>query len=132
MTVTYSTISNNKTDFGDGGGVAAVGTAVLMDHSTVSGNSSASNGGGIYIATQNQFTSPDPFVGGSILQNDTISGNTARNNGGGIDFEGRGDLGIGNLTIAFNNAGNIGGGLARPTTTTWAPEGFTSSTRLSR
>ncbi|MBX7235391.1 MAG: cadherin repeat domain-containing protein [Caldilineales bacterium] len=71
-TITNSMISGNQADYG--GGVYAGGAWLVIDHSTVSGNSAAIAGGGLYAwkgATTSMFYS-------------TFSGNTAVYTGGGV------------------------------------------------
>jgi filamentous hemagglutinin family protein len=84
---------------GDGGGINnSGGGTVTLTNSTVSGNTSTNNGGGIFSN------------GALTLTNSTVSGNTAVNFGGGI--LGSGSVTLTNSTVSGNTAGNDGGGIA--------------------
>ena len=73
MKLTSSTVTGNKSDR-NGGGIYSYGKDVEVDSSTVSGNQSGNRGGGIYAAE-----------GGAVtLTNSTISGNRSEWSGGGI------------------------------------------------
>jgi predicted outer membrane repeat protein len=72
-----------------------------LTNSTVSGNSTGTNGGGIYAGATN-------------LTNSTVSGNSAGNIGGGL-FAGTATMT--NSTISGNSAGSEGGGLRAATAT---------------
>ncbi|HKX12601.1 MAG TPA: choice-of-anchor Q domain-containing protein, partial [bacterium] len=101
-TINNSIIRNNQTtdseDLGhDGGGILAFNN-LIIDRSTISGNSSIANGGG--ITTESLAT----------ITNSTISGNTAAENGGGLD-SGQGEVFLTNVTISGNAANGSGGGI---------------------
>jgi autotransporter-associated beta strand protein len=90
------TIANGKV--GKGAGILNGGTLILQN-STLSGNSAtASGGGGIYNS------------GTLTLQNSTLSGNSAPGPGGGIDNY-KGTLSLQNCTLWGNTAGVFGGGI---------------------
>ncbi len=110
LTIIDSIISNNTTTgtFGDAGGVFANnGPTVLIQNSTVSGNSSFFSGAGVY------------FVNGKVtIDSSTISGNTSSgatqtySGGGGVYFVGSfNDILISNTTISNNLANFNGGGI---------------------
>lgn len=105
VTAVYSTIADNTasgTSGSYGGGLFGGGLA-LLDRSTVSGNV-ADIGGGVF--------SRQAFLAqGSLrLSNSTVSGNVANVRGGGVATGSASEIIIGNSTIAFNQAGNEGGG----------------------
>jgi hypothetical protein len=115
LTVRNCTISDNTagtdagSQFRDGGGISiGFGGSLLVESSTVSGNTSPTEGGGIYVYRNSSAT--------WIVRNSTISGNTAAMGGGGIfvrspDTGGAGALVVQNTTIANNSAGaGLGGG----------------------
>jgi hypothetical protein len=93
----FATISDytGESFVGIGGGLAAKDTAVLVDHSLLTGNS-ASSGGGLHIA------------GGSLrMENSTVYGNAASYNGGGVDID-RSTVTLVNSTITHNTANSDG------------------------
>ena len=97
-----STISGN-TSSGNGGGILSIDSSSLtITKSTISGNSitSESNGGGIYSS----FSS-------LLIDSSTISGNTSQYNGGGIQFAGPYTFTMVNSTVSGNSAGAAGGGI---------------------
>jgi fibronectin type 3 domain-containing protein len=101
LTITNSLISGNTADGGrGGGGISNYGGGATLDMTacTISGNSSAGNGGGIasYNGTLN-------------LINCTISGNHAAGGGGISDY---GQTSIIDSTISGNSATDGGGGIA--------------------
>ncbi|WP_257389041.1 choice-of-anchor Q domain-containing protein [Tahibacter caeni] len=87
-----------------GGGILGFGCAVELIASSVSGNVSGADGGGVNLLFGEYAPSPSRFV------NSTISGNGARE-GGGI-FASGGDVEISNTTIAFNTATRRGAGFS--------------------
>lgn len=97
MHIYAATIRANRGDMGEGGGVYNSWPGQLtMANSTVSGNSSESNGGGVFSA------------GITSLVNTTISGNTSVADAV-IVFGGT--LSLNNVTINANTAKKISGGL---------------------
>jgi hypothetical protein len=98
-TITDSTISENSTH----GGISFIGYQLTVANSTISGNSSVDNGGGIYALG---FASNVPL--NVNIENSTISGNSAVTNGGGI-YDVRSLLHVANSTISGNSAGSSGG-----------------------
>lgn len=102
FTLSRSTLSGNRTGtdqgFGRGAGLAirrsAVGTIV---DSTITGNISATSGGGIQVDAS------------LTIENSTISGNQAASHGGGIDVDSSVDLS--SVTVVDNVAGTFGGGV---------------------
>lgn len=108
---TRITVSNNTTTVGPGGGIAAASIlalpgALTLTDATVSGNSSPSTGGGLYL----QDTA-------TLLTNVTVSGNTTTNpaGGGGIRVENSGAATLTNVTVSGNTAPatpGTGGGIS--------------------
>ena len=101
ITITDCTISGNSTAV-DGGGILAGRTLLTVANSTISGNSAGTSGGGISV-------SPGPIgvnLDSSIV-NSTISGNSAGTSGGGIDTSTT--LRVANCTITGNSAPSGGG-----------------------
>jgi predicted outer membrane repeat protein len=92
ITIIDCTISGNFSASG-GGGIFATNTSLSVANSTISGNSTGSSGGGI--------------SGGATVENSTISGNSAGMSGGGI----YGSATVENSTISGNSAGTSGGGI---------------------
>ncbi|MBV9495282.1 MAG: right-handed parallel beta-helix repeat-containing protein, partial [Acidobacteria bacterium] len=120
ITISDTTISGNTapTPAGNGGGIffyrSAAGTTVLVQRSTISGNTVARAGGGIFF-----------YKGSGVLrvENSTIANNTSGTTGGGIfdrgPFGGTAALQIEESTITGNSAATSGGNLsigAVPTT----------------
>ena len=101
MTIADSIISDNS-----GPGVWNYFFLTVLN-STLSGNSTALDGGGIRSGT---FKAP----GGVTVINSTISGNSASGGGGGIAIY-YGGLTIVNSTISGNSGGDAGGGIANYT-----------------
>ena len=100
MTATNLTIRDGQTvGTENGGGVAIDATGSLtLSESTVSGNSSNNEGGGIDVN------------GGTLtLENVTISGNSALDDGGGIRCTGV--CGLTNVTVTDNSATDSGDGI---------------------
>jgi hypothetical protein len=99
-----STVSGNRTKMagrpeGGGGIYAAPETSVTVSGSTISGNSSASNGGAMFV------------LGTSLTVSDsTVSSNTAFSYGGGLYMSSATTALVRNSTIAYN-AAPYGGGI---------------------
>jgi hypothetical protein len=91
---------------GYGGGLN-LGGNVTIRGSTISGNTSGKNHGGIDIFSW------APAYQTVIIANSTISGNTATNVIGGI-YSNAGTITLQNSTVAFNSAGNARYGTAAP------------------
>jgi CSLREA domain-containing protein len=95
LDLSYSTVARNDllTDPSPGGGVGlrSMGN-VLIQSTTISGNHSSANGGGLYIQARS-----------GLVQNTTISGNRTSNAGGGIAAAGDAIILL-NVTVS----GNIG------------------------
>lgn len=87
-----------------GGGILTFGGAVELVSSSVTGNISGADGGGIHVLFGEYAPTPNTIV------NSTISGNSARE-GGGIHLSG-GDLEVNNSTIAYNSATRRGAGIS--------------------
>jgi len=108
-------IIRNSTIFGNTAAVVAGiyfgnNGSLLLENSTVSGNTSTGEGGGVYF-----FGTVRP--GGFTIRNSTISNNTAATNGGGICLNTTtGAVTIQNSTVAGNTASNTtpgGGGISQ-------------------
>ena len=118
LIVTRSTISGNQITFtgtyspysiGYGGGINARADTTITA-STIDGNTSASFGGGLFIAGHDHLFSRLDIV------NSTISGNAAGNAGGGVSVGGffrtyLGSVVLHSSTVVRNDAGVSGGGL---------------------
>jgi hypothetical protein len=106
------TIEDNKAARGGGlanqqsGGQANTGVASLDQFSTISGNTSTADGGGVYNFSSGTFN----------LTDCTISGNTAAGFGGGLDNTGASQ--IEDSTINGNSGGGGGGVFIRSTRST--------------
>lgn len=90
-----------------GGGAVTNGSILLIENSTISGNTSGTmaapasgQGGGLFFAS----------TGNSTIRNSTVSGNTATTHGGGISVTGV--AAIQGVTIANNTGSTFGAGLA--------------------
>ncbi len=130
LAVTDSTIIGNQSlrianDGGDGGGVAAIGSAgsmrIALANSTIIGNTAARRGGGIFgrdmLVTDSKISDNSAgssgggifeFGGVSTVTTSTISGNSAVDGGGGLF----GVRSVRQSTISDNSAGGNGGGLS--------------------
>ena len=113
LTVTDSTVSNNNTYQGPGGGVYRESLTPTsgedsISRSTIAGNS-ATGGGGIHIRDDNTPLA----ISQSTLSTNGATGGVADGGGGGIYTES--DLTVSNSTVANNNAtqpgGPMGGGI---------------------
>jgi len=104
VTVVNSTIQNNTA--ANGGGIYSWNGDVTLHKSTISGNSAAEWGGGIFNYSVYNGN------GRITLSNSTISGNTANRGGGvynyGTDY-GTAEITLYNSTVSGNTA-NLGGG----------------------
>jgi len=127
LTVTGSTISNNKALTGLGGGIGNAGTgAVSIIGSTLSSNFAGMAGGGfadqngqgsLYVATSTFTNNVAVGDGGAIAESGPttitstdIDGNSTSGNGGGIFSDGY--VNLTNSTVANNSAAGTGGGFA--------------------
>ena len=105
--VTDSTISGNQAagTKGNGGGLAVYRAYLKVQGSTVSGNSAAVAGGGVY------FRDPRATPTAKLsLFTSTISGNTAALGGGAI-AKGAASITVDNLQVSGNIGYNSGGGI---------------------
>ncbi len=84
---------------GNGGGIHNRG-ALTVSNSTLSGNTAASEGGGIF----------NSFSGTATVSNSTLYGNGATGRGGGI-YNANGTLAVSNSTLSGNFADRNGGGI---------------------
>ena len=105
LTITNSTISNNRSSC-DGAGISIINSFLSLRDSTISGNNIATgngNGGGLSVINNSSI----------VVINSTISGNTASLSGGGLSVIGSFARLI-NVTIAENIAiGGQGGGISK-------------------
>ena len=96
LTITNSTISGNES-WGDGGGIYSTGNLNISD-SDITDNFSYESGGGVM------------FSGATLsIADSTISGNTAQSGGGGLNARGNLEHQIDRTTIASNTAAYGGG-----------------------
>ncbi len=88
---------------GGGGGIFNQGT-LMLNNSTVSGNTAGDRGGGIY---NHNFG-----LGPLIITNSTVSNNVSGNScGGGIGIDSPGDVTLTNSTVSGNTSATCGGGI---------------------
>ena len=99
--ITDCTISGNFSASG-GGGIFGNATFLTVANSTISGNSTGKSGGGIGVPWAMVFL-------GSSIVNSTISGNSAETSGGGI-YNSNSSLRVANCTFTGNSA-RPGGGI---------------------
>lgn len=96
LAISNSTISGNSANAGQGrGGGIYVDNGLTLENTTISDNSAATIGGGIYAHI-------------TWIVNSTISGNSAGTSGGGI-YEAHSSLHVTNSTITGNSAPSGGG-----------------------
>ncbi|WP_196803177.1 beta strand repeat-containing protein, partial [Dolichospermum circinale] len=107
-----STISNNSAA-GWGGGIFNNSGTVTITNTTISNNSAEKSGGGI-----SNGDGTYSYTAGTItINNTTISGNSAKENGGGIfngdgfSYDTEGTITMNNTTISGNSARENGGGI---------------------
>jgi CSLREA domain-containing protein len=107
-----STISNNSAA-GSGGGIFNDSGTVTITNTTISNNSAEKSGGGI-----SNGDGTYSYTAGTItINNTTISGNSAKENGGGIfngdgwSYSDEGSIIMNNTTISGNSARENGGGI---------------------
>ncbi len=114
VTVDRSTLSSNRAEgfggSGQGGAIDSFGGTVTIRQSTISNNRAQSAGGGIAASADT--------VGGSLsIENSTIAQNSVgemqsmSGDGGGIYIQANVNASLLASTIAFNDAGNQGGGV---------------------
>ena len=113
VTGTDSTFANNRAEgmsgFGQGGAIDSIGGAVIVRQSTINDNFALSAGGGI-------SSSADTLGGSLSIENSTIAQNTAgdfnsmQGDGGGLYIQANVNATVFASTVAFNMAGNQGGG----------------------
>lgn len=99
-------ITANKAVAGSGGGIAAFGdgsveTTVSLEAMTITGNSAAASGGGLWFNNKVALTA----TGGSIADNDALNGS-----GGGV-FASNATLQVTGTTVTGNDALVQGGGI---------------------
>jgi hypothetical protein len=102
-TVSNSTIARN---IGSPWGGLTVFGSLTVSYSTISGNSSAVLGGGIFQGSN--------FGDGAVvsISNSTISGNSSGGDGGGIYAESPSPVTISNSTLSDNHASRSGGAIS--------------------
>ena len=106
VTITDSTFSGNYTDnsASDAGAIYAHRGTVTVISSSLTGNSSARTGGGIFVGAS----------GDVVITGSTLSGNNATGDGGAV-YVGSGDVTIVNSTLSGNTTTTgAGGGIASP------------------
>jgi hypothetical protein len=107
LSLTTSTVSDNRALLGGGGGVFFGGASLTAERSTLSGNRAAGAGGGLLAVAETVATT-------GVFTNVTVSGNIARGDGGGLSliFGGDDTATLLNVTVTRNQAAN-GGGIVR-------------------
>jgi CSLREA domain-containing protein len=112
LVIDRSTIAGNTTN-GVGGGIytsmGLVSVTGTPDANSMISGNTAANGGGIYNAG---IISPASLRSRVELSHATVSANTALNNGGGLYNELEGELSLANVTVSANKAAANGGGVA--------------------
>lgn len=98
ITIKSSTINGNNTKE-NGGGIHGSGDLLLVKDSSITGNTAAFDGGGLYGYALSELS----------VNNSTISDNKAEQNGGGIFIAGR--LFVRSSTISGNVGKGTGGGI---------------------
>lgn len=101
LTINNSQITNNSASFA--GGVGSEG-AVVMDGSTIDGNTSSGNGGGVEVWNFSQG------VASLVVRDSSVTNNTTAANGGGVRAF-NGPLTVLSSTVSGNTAGASGGGV---------------------
>ena len=108
ITIDSCTIADNEmTTFstGDGGGIwLSSSSSLTITNSTIEGNSTIKDGGGICVRSSAGST--------CIITNCTITGNTSGDDGGGLYIAGLATVQVTNVTVAENSATGDGDGLA--------------------
>jgi hypothetical protein len=104
LTITNSSVSGNVSS-SDGGGIESAGGSVTIINSTVLDNKSSGFGGGI-----------DANGGLVTITNSTVSGNTSSSNGGGVWSSG--DVVVTNSAVSNNKTTSSGGGIRNTATLT--------------
>jgi parallel beta-helix repeat protein len=108
ITIDSCTIADNvQTDLstGDGAGIwLSSSSSLTITNSTIEGNSTLGDGGGIYVRASAGST--------CTITNCTISGNTSGDDGGGLYIAGSATVELTNVTIAENSATGDGDGIA--------------------
>ena len=129
ITIQGSTIDGNKAEErakGGGASIAAIGsTQVIIDHSTIQGNSAGLYGGGLYIHNNinGQYKPLDTVV---QITNNTIQNNSCGGSGAGIYLFGVNSVLDSNLITGNTIAsGYSGGGGVRVDTTNSIPDPVT-------
>jgi CSLREA domain-containing protein len=96
-----SSVSGNRNSSGEGSGIYGINLSKAdIGLSTISGNSTDHEGGGLYFI--------GPYSGLIHIHNSTISGNRAAGRGGGLVAAG-GSVNLSYVTIVHNAAGSAGG-----------------------
>ena len=112
LVIERSTIAGNSTN-GEGGGVFMTSGRLTVSGTALDRGSisgnSARNGGGVYNAGALTQNSRRSRVEVSLT---TVSGNAALQDGGGIDNGLEGELSLSDATVSANRAGGDGGGVA--------------------
>ena len=114
LTITESTLFNNSSAF-DGGAVYILDGLVTLRNLTISGNSARNNGGGIFITETIQTPTTANLNNVTITINLADSDNDGIGDGGGI-FRVGGTAQVQNSIIAgnYDTPGNSGGGSINP------------------
>jgi filamentous hemagglutinin family protein len=108
LIINNSELSSNESTAGSGGGIEAANLTLTIDNSQILNNTSADQGGGIGL-----------FQADATIRNSELIGNSAAVHGGAIEGNAS-TLILDNLTIE-NNQAQFGGGISHRTTTGATP-----------
>ncbi|MBN2456930.1 MAG: S8 family serine peptidase [Sedimentisphaerales bacterium] len=93
---------------GQGGGIGCLGASAVIADCTITDNTTAGSGGGVYISSRDVEGENMTSSGGITLNNCLIAGNTADRDGGGISANWNTDPEIINCTIVNNTVTGAG------------------------
>lgn len=114
VTITDSTLSNNQAEGTQGGGLGGAidsfGGAVIVRQSTVNDNFAQIAGGGISVAGSVPAATLT-IENSTIAQNNVGDFQSMQGDGGGLYIQASVNATVFASTVAFNNAGNQGGGV---------------------
>jgi predicted outer membrane repeat protein len=102
LVIQDTTLTGNTTD-DNGGAIYFSGNSFILEDSVVTGNSASYDGGGIAVHTDETYE--------IRISRTTFSGNSAGEYGGGLSLTHNYDVTIEDSTFSGNDAGSYGGGL---------------------
>ncbi|HYO89076.1 MAG TPA: right-handed parallel beta-helix repeat-containing protein, partial [Candidatus Limnocylindrales bacterium] len=117
LILTNSTLSNSSAN--QGGGIYVRGVSATLTNVTISG-SSATLGGGVFVENGTAMT----------IANSVISSNAATDDGGGLFVKGTAALSLINTAVSGNTATNDGGGLENFGQSTISASTFSANTAI--